>query len=214
MTPEELEEHDFVDHTAELPMIPSWYGKKLVKSLSIVPDEQCEAAFRARKPATGFSREELGTLRKHALSLLPVQQRLLFRLLQNTLVINLISCNGARSTDELITFLEDELRCGQVSPIPAWYSFKHAAERGYGYHVCSARECFATESVECRFLSCGVCRIAYYCGTECQAKDWNQRHKFVCSEAKRVIGKEEEEQYLLKMLEDPNMAGARHETKV
>jgi hypothetical protein len=45
-------------------MIPSWFRKKLIESLTVIPDEQCEAAFRAGKLAAGFSREELCNLRE------------------------------------------------------------------------------------------------------------------------------------------------------
>jgi hypothetical protein len=205
MTPDELEEYEFVEHTAKNPMIPPWYRNKLLASLSVVPDKKNESAFRARKPAVGFSSEELNLLRDHTHILLPVQQRLLFRMLQNTMAINLISCSGASSIDELIVILEDELERGEPSPIPEWYNFEHASERGYGYHLCSARGCFATETLDIRFMSCSVCRIAYYCGVECQTKDWKQRHKFVCCEARRLSTKEEEVRYALKLLEDPNI---------
>ncbi len=205
MSPEELEENDFADHTAKIPMIPPWYRKRLFETIRMVPDEQNEDTFRTRRPAMGLSREELNCLRHHATSILPVQQRLLFRMLQNTLVVNLISCDGASSIGELLAILEGELERGGVSPIPEWYSFKRASERGYGYHVCSARGCFRTESLYCRFKSCGDCRVAYYCGGECQSKDWKERHKFICSDAKRIVGKDGERQYLEKLLKDPNV---------
>ncbi len=205
MTADELEEYDFVDVNAKVPMIPLWYRDKLLKSINCIPDEEREVEFLQRKPAVRFSLEELELLREHVSSLLPVQQRLLFKMLRNNLATNLISCDGARSIEELLLILEDEIKSGQPSPIPAWYEFKRARERGFGYHVCSARDCFATETMEKRFGSCGGCRVPYYCGVDCQTKDWKERHKFVCEEAKRIIGKEEEAEYFLKLLQDPNM---------
>ncbi len=204
MTPEELEENDFVDVNAKVPMIPLWYRDKLLNSINCIPDEEGEQEFLKRKPALGFSLEELTLLREYVASLLPVQQRLLFKMLQNNLATNLISCDGVTSIEELILILEAESKSGKPSPIPFWYEFKHARERGYGYHVCSGRSCFATETMEKRFGSCSGCRVAYYCGVDCQTKDWKERHKFVCEESKRIIGKEEQA-YFMKLLQDPNM---------
>ncbi len=94
MTPEELEENDFVDVNAKVPMIPLWYRDKLLNSINCIPDEEREDEFLQRKPASGFSLEELELLREHVSSLLPVQQRLLFKMLQNNLATNFISCDG------------------------------------------------------------------------------------------------------------------------
>jgi hypothetical protein len=40
---------------------------------------------------------------------------------------------------------------------------------------------------------------------DCQRKDWIERHKFVCDEAKRMVGKEGEAEYFMKMIQDPNI---------
>lgn len=205
MTPEELEEHNFVDVKAKVPMIPSWYRAKLLESLCCIPDEGGRAEFLKRKPALGFTLEELDLLREHVALLLPVQRRLLFRMLQNSLATNLICCSGARSTNELLLILENEIKSGQPSPIPPWYKFKGARERGFGYQVCSARGCFATESIDVRFGSCGGCRVAYYCVADCQKNDWKARHKSVCDEAKRIVGKEAEAEYFMKLIQDQNI---------
>ena len=205
MTTEEREESDFVDFDAKVPMFPSWYQAKLLDSATCIPDEEGEAEFLKRKPALGLSLHELELLRQHVSSLLSVQHRLMFKMLQNSLATNLISCDGARSIEELLLILEGEIKSGQTSPIPGWYEFKRARERGFGYHVCSARDCFATESLNKRFGSCGSCRVAYYCGVKCQTRDWKERHKFVCDEAKRIVGKDGESEYFLKMMQDPNV---------
>ncbi len=99
--------------------------------------------------------------------------------------------------------LEAEIKSGHPSPIPAWYEFKRA--RSFGYHVCSARGCFATETLEKRSGSCGGCRVAYYCGVDRQTKDWKDRHKFVCEEAKHIMGQDGESAYFLKLMQDPNI---------
>jgi hypothetical protein len=205
MTAEEREESEFVDIEASFPMFPLWYRDKLLDNVTCVPDEEGKAEFLKREPALGMSSHELELLRLHAPSLLPVQHRLLFNMLQNSLASNLISCDGAASLEELFSLLESELKSGKPAPIPAWYKFERARERGFGYHVCAARDCFATEHLNKRFGSCGGCRVAYYCGLACQTKDWKERHKFVCEEAKRIVGKDGEAEYFLKMMQDPNV---------
>ena len=48
MTADELEEYDFVDVTAEVPMIPLWYRDKLLNSINCIPDEEGEQEFLKR----------------------------------------------------------------------------------------------------------------------------------------------------------------------
>lgn len=116
-----------------------------------------------------------------------------------------ICCDGASSINDLFLILESEINSGEASPIPGWYVFKHACKRGFGCHVCSARGCFASETMNKRFGSCIGCRVAYYCSVNCQTKDWKERHKFICAEAKRIVGKDGEAEYYLKLLKDPNI---------
>jgi hypothetical protein len=74
-----------VELKAKVPMVPSWYRAKLLKSLCCIPHEGGRAEFLKRKPALGFTLEQLDLLRAHVVLLLPVQRRLLFMMLQNNL---------------------------------------------------------------------------------------------------------------------------------
>lgn len=75
---------------------------------------------------------------------------------------------------------------GGSSPLPKCYKFGAARERGFGFHSCSARFCFATETLESvSFAVVPVVRYRFYCGKECLASDWKDRLKFcVCAEAR------------------------------
>jgi hypothetical protein len=49
--------------------------------------------------------------------------------------------------------------------------------------------CFSCEKQEdnLSFMYCGQCRVAKYCGRECQTLDWKLRHKRACASYQRMI---------------------------
>ncbi len=211
---EEQEESDFVDAEAEVGTFPTWYARALLSTImspsTSGANEKGKETFLERMPALGFSREEIASFRQHAQDprLLSVQRRILFRSMQNAMLSNLISCSGAGTVEELFLLLKTELEAGVAAVIPPWYVFEGADERGCGYHPCGARGCFKTETLETRFGGCGGCRVVYYCGTQCQKRDWIERHKHLCAETKRMTTEEDKMRYFLQMLEDPNMRTA------
>lgn len=70
MTSEELEDNESAHD------IPLWYRTKMLESLACTPDEEGRSEFLKRKPALGFSLEEVELLHDHVHNLLPVQRRL------------------------------------------------------------------------------------------------------------------------------------------
>jgi hypothetical protein len=74
-------------------------------------DEKGKEVLLKRKPALGWTREEIASFHQHVDDprLLPVQRRILFQSMQNALLSNLISCNGAGTLEELVALLEKEV---------------------------------------------------------------------------------------------------------
>lgn len=51
---------------------------------------------------------------------------------------------------------------------------------------CSARECRKVEGERHEYKVCDGCRASWYCGKECQLKDWKSGHKRRCKEEKNI----------------------------
>jgi hypothetical protein len=115
----------------------------------------------------------------------------------------LISCDGAKELEDLLLLLENEIKNGR-SLVPKWYKFEAARQRGFGYQACSARSCCSTETVEKMFGYCSGCRVSFYCSKECQTKDWKERHKLVCIEARNAGEKQSSVRQFLDALNDPD----------
>ena len=76
---------------------------------------------------------------------------------------------------------------------PDYFGWIFNKERLHKSHRCAECLCFLMEeretnpkSDEVRVLkSCGSCRIVYYCGKECQKKNW-KAHKYCCNYVKNL----------------------------
>jgi hypothetical protein len=168
MNENELEEVDFEEGNGEVETYPSWFHAKLMSMMMLPdPDDEGRDAFLKREPALSFSLEELQSLRGHwsCEDFLPVQRRKAFDFLRLMMLRKLISCDGAKGTEDLLLLLESEIKTG-ASPVPKWYKFEAARKRGFGYQACSARSCYSTEAVEKMFGYCSGCRISFYCSIE------------------------------------------------
>lgn len=51
---------------------------------------------------------------------------------------------------------------------------------------CSARDCRKVEDQRGDYKLCSGCRASWYCGPECQLKDWKNGHKRRCKEEKNI----------------------------
>lgn len=52
-----------------------------------------------------------------------------------------------------------------------------------GLRACAADGCLRSEDGFRAFDMCSRCKSAFYCGRECQARDWKSRHKRDCTPA-------------------------------
>jgi hypothetical protein len=184
-TPEEVEQWNFNERGARIPTFPNSWRKDMFLE---VPDAMGRIEWEKRSPALSLNEEEVQALQKHAANpkLLDVQRRIIFHVLREKMLVQLISCSGAGSVEELCEILRAELMCGVPAPAPDWYLFSSVTfgPRKIGYSACSRRGCLVTESLTgTKFKKCGNCRCAWYCSEQCQASDWEARHKVVCGEA-------------------------------
>ena len=157
------------------------------------PCSEDRKAFENRPPALGATPQLLAELKVYNEKLPQggVQQRLLYQAVRYKMLHHLISCDGAKSTEDLVDILQKEMDSGVHAPVPDWYTFpsRRSLTDGpnVGYDRCSnwLCPCYRTETHDKPpFLRCSQCKIAMYCSKECQANDWKARHKKVCKEAK------------------------------
>jgi hypothetical protein len=184
-TSEELEKWNFDERGARIPTFPNTWDRDL---FLMVPDAMGRSEWEQRSPALSLNEKNIQALQQHAASpkLLDVQRRIMFDVLREKMLVQLISCSGADSVEALCDILRAELKCGVPAPAPTWYVFSTVTmgPRKLGYSACSRRGCLITESVtSAAFKKCGKCRFACYCSEQCQASDWATRHKAICSEA-------------------------------
>ena len=72
-----------------------------------------------------MERDTWNELRTHNAKLITggVAQRMLFDSLRNEMLRQLISCNGAKSVDDLVDILQKEMETGVPSSVPNWYHY-------------------------------------------------------------------------------------------
>ena len=162
-----------------------------------IPDEERKAEFLKRKPALGLSLQELELLRQHVTSLLPVQLRLLFKMFQNSLVCNLICCDGASSIEELFLILEAEIKSGQPSPTLTGTSLSVLANEVLDI-TCALQEIALQQKVLTKDLALVVV-VGLHIIVE-----WNVKQKIGRS-VTSLCGKEGEAEYFLKLMQDSNI---------
>lgn len=123
----------------------------------------------------------------HYAVLPPVQQRSLYKCLRGTMLRQLISCNVAGTMDNLVDILQQEMDSGTPAPVPDWYKYSTVTmgPRKIGYDACANRERLKTETQhdQPKFQQCSRCKVAVYCGRDCQVEDFHARHKKVCKKA-------------------------------
>eukprot|EP00009_Paramoeba_aestuarina_P008371 CAMPEP_0201509450 /NCGR_PEP_ID=MMETSP0161_2-20130828/2502_1 /ASSEMBLY_ACC=CAM_ASM_000251 /TAXON_ID=180227 /ORGANISM="Neoparamoeba aestuarina, Strain SoJaBio B1-5/56/2" /LENGTH=272 /DNA_ID=CAMNT_0047904401 /DNA_START=45 /DNA_END=863 /DNA_ORIENTATION=- len=190
MTPEELEEWTFEPSGSQIDTIPDSCRSFFFDLDGRPPPEAAtRRAFERRPPALGITDDVLKGLREHyaILSSSPVQQRQLSKLVRSTMLRQLISCDGVDRCDleGHLQILEKERASGVPAPVPEWYKYSTVTmgPRKIGYDECSAPGCPRTEKYGSpKFAFCGGCKVAKYCGKDCQLADWKARHKKVCKE--------------------------------
>ena len=163
------------------------------------PEAQYRQEFESRPPALGATPALLEELRTHnaKLSAGGVQQRMLFQSLRDQMLRQLISCDGAKSMEDLVDILQREMESDIPAPVPDWYTFSTVTfgPRKIGYDRCSnwLGPCHRAETHDKpQFARCSKCKVAVYCSRECQAFDWKARHKKVC----KHVAKERENTYV------------------
>lgn len=193
LTPEELEDVRHDPSTEEIPTftptLRQWILMGGIDSefgVRPAPEAASRREFERRTPALGATPDLLTELKMHYAILPPVQQRSLFKCLRDTMLRQLISCNGVATMDDLVDILQAEMDSGTPAPVPEWYKYSTVTmgPRKIGYDGCSNRECLKTETHnQPQFKRCSRCKVAVYCGRECQVEDFKARHNKVCKEA-------------------------------
>lgn len=115
----------------------------------VTPEAATRRQFERRPPAMGCpSKDVLEECLTHSERLPPVQQRILFRRLRDTMLRHLIPCDGISTIGGLIDILKHEMDTGIPSPVPDWYTFSTVTmgPRKIGYDACGNRGCFRTET--------------------------------------------------------------------
>jgi hypothetical protein len=187
MTPEELEDFHHDSSTDAVDQIPRWFLDKTM--LTPTPDEFGRSEFEKRKPAFGLTLLEIDQLDQHAQNPKMTQgnNRRFFHHLRGIMFHSLISPSGCSTVSELCNVLRAEVESGVPAPVPEWYTFSDVrfGPRRLGYRQCDNRGCLKTETLPGpRFPQCSSCKLAAYCGRDCQTADWKIRHKILCTEAK------------------------------
>ena len=187
MTPEELEDFLHDPSTDATDEVPRWFLQKMIASPT--PDEFDRARFERRKPAFGLTLSQIGMLEEHALNpnMTEGSKRRFLKLLRETMRRSLISPSDCSTLLELCNILRTEVESGVPSPVPEWYVFSEMryGPRRLGYRKCNNRGCLKTETLlGSIFPQCSRCKMATYCGRDCQAADRKNRHKTLCKQAK------------------------------
>ena len=119
-TSEELEQWNFDECGACIPTFPNTWRRDL---FLMIPDAMGRSEWEQRSPALSLNEKGIQALQQHAASpkLLDVQRRIMFDVLRQKMLVQLISCSGADSVEALCDILRAELKCGVSAPAPAWY---------------------------------------------------------------------------------------------
>lgn len=187
-TPEEVEDFHHDTSTDAINQIPRWFILKTMDAPT--PDEFDRSRFERRKPAFGLTLSEIDELEQHAQypNMTQGSQRRFFRYLREAMCRSLISPSDCSTLSELCNILRAEVKSGVPAPVPEWYTFSEMryGPRRLGYCKCDNRGCLKTETllVWSVFTKCSSCKWAAYCSRDCQAADWNFRHKSLCKQAK------------------------------
>ena len=96
-------------------------------------------AFENRPPALGATPQLLAELKTYNAKLTKgsVQHRMLYKTVREKMLNQLISCDGAKSIDDLLDILQKEMDSGVPAPVPDWYTFP--SRRAYGWSQCWIR---------------------------------------------------------------------------
>lgn len=157
------------------------------------PDASGKAKFDKRKPAFGWTEEQIDDIETTAAKS-EMHEFCCYKRLKSMMLVRLICPDGAATASDLCGILRRERASGTPAPVPGWYNFSEAAHgpdvaqssRRFGYQPCANRTCLRTESVSApQFQQCAKCKLAVFCSRQCQVDDWQARHKKVCKEAKR-----------------------------
>jgi len=139
-----------------------------------------------RLPALGLNKVQLDQLEREAQDdgTTPLEKRAMFLFIRNTMLGQLISCDGASNLIDLIRILRVQLASGKPAPIPKWFQCSDGDFLGTGYHACENRDCNRTDTLDTELSHCAKCKLAVYCSRECQMADRKARHKICCREAR------------------------------
>ena len=187
MSPDELEDFHHDSSTDAIDEIPRWLVQKTMNVPT--PDEFDRSRFEARKPALGLTLSEIGQLEQHAQDprMSEGSKRRFFRYLREIMCRSLISPSDCATLSDLFRILRAEVESGVPAPVPEWYTFSgmRFGPRRLGYRQCDNRGCLKTETPRgSTFPQCSGCKLAAYCGRDCQIADWKIRHKILCKKAK------------------------------
>lgn len=166
MSAEEREEWNHDPQDDDVPtystILRSWLLGDNFQGLS-PPDAEGREEFLARKPALGATPALLQELEEHYQRITPVQQRMLLGSIRHKMLRQLIPCCGAKTLDDHIHILREEMESGTPSPVPGWYDFSTVryGPRRIGYYECENRGCSQTETVDKAFSRCVKCKLAY-----------------------------------------------------
>lgn len=141
-----------------------------------------------RRPALGLNESQLNALEREVRQgkQSSLEETAMFHFIRNTMLAQLISCDGASTMKDLIRILRDQLATGRPAPIPKWFTCSDGAFLGTGYNVCENRGCYRTDTAKKQLLVCSKCKLVVYCSNECMMADRHARHKVCCKEARRL----------------------------
>lgn len=196
MTAEECEEMDVIAD------FPDFIRDQLF-TMCATPDEEGKQDFlRQRRPALGFTSDQLDAILQFHASAVPVQQRKFVRHIRHNMLRFFISPNNAVTMKEHVDMLRNTTT---LPPLPPWYKFSKVAfgPRRLGLMECSNRTCAKAEVCdEAPFKYCSRCKSVYYCSQDCQREDWRARHKVVCSKTSEDRDKMADVGRMLQMFRD------------
>jgi len=154
------------------------------------PDNQTymEDKLASRLPALGLNYYQLDRLQRDAQddSKSPLEKKAMFLFIRNTMLGQLISCDGASTLHDLVRILREQLASGKPAPIPKWFDCGDGVFLGTGYHACENRGCYHTDTPTRQLSRCSKCKLAVYCSKECLMADRDARHKICCKEAREL----------------------------
>ncbi len=96
-------------------------------------------------------------------------------------------CADCNTLSDLTYILRAEVESGVPAPVLEWYTFSDMSYGPHrlGYRKCNARGCLKTETLQgSAFPQCSSCKLAAFCGKDCQITDWKTRHNVFCKKAK------------------------------